>query len=60
MKRQGIYFKEQGYLLELKGNNAAKLQEVTGRRSVKALWLLWILFLTLCVCFMPCLFSLSV
>lgn len=35
-ERQGIYFKETGCLLECKGKNAAKPQEVIGSRNVKA------------------------
>lgn len=41
-ERRGIYFKKQGCLLEPKGNTAAKPQEVTGNRNVKATPLLWI------------------
>lgn len=59
-ERQGIYFKETGFLLELKGKNAAKPQEVTKSRNVEAMRLLWMSLLSVCHCFMPCLFSLCV
>lgn len=46
--------KKQDCLLEVKGNDAAQSQEVTGSRNVKAAWLLWVLFQSLCM-FVSCL-----
>lgn len=48
--------KKQDYLLEVKGNYAAKSQEVNGSRNVKAAWLLWVLFQSLYM-FVSCLAS---